>query len=84
MHDQPPQHRLQWLDYARFCAAFSVLSFHYLFMGATNGKIRSISGFDPLGGIAAYGYLGVDIFFIISGFVIIYSASENIRLSLSA
>lgn len=64
--------RLLALDWMRFLAAGSVLCFHYLFNGVYNGKIDSI-GYSPAAAVAKYGYLGVDLFFLISGFVIAYS-----------
>lgn len=54
--------RVAWLDYARAFAAFSVLSVHYLAGRNTDFGL----GQD----IAQYGYLGVPLFFMISGFVI--------------
>jgi peptidoglycan/LPS O-acetylase OafA/YrhL len=61
--------RLQALDWLRLAAASSVLCFHYLFNGISGGKIDSI-GLSPAAGVAKYGYLGVDLFFLISGFLI--------------
>lgn len=63
-----------WLDYARFLAAMSVCWFHYCANGIRNGKISSISDFGVFGKVAEYGYLGVDLFFVISGFVVLYGA----------
>lgn len=50
-----------------------MVAFHYLFNGIVNGKIDSIS-LSPLAGVAKYGYMGVELFFLISGFVILTSA----------
>lgn len=62
------------LDLLRFLAALSVMAFHYFFNGLANGKVTA--DLDPSGmaGFAVYGYLGVDVFFLISGFVILNSA----------
>ena len=66
--------RLQLLDVARFAAALAVLGFHYLFNGIANGKVASINHVPSLVDVARYGYLGVDLFFIVSGYVILRSA----------
>lgn len=69
--------RNQLLDYGRFFAAFCVLMFHYLFNGINNGKITSISEIPEVVEIVKYGYLGVDFFFIISGYVIFFSSKNR-------
>ena len=66
--------RIQILDYARFAAAFAVILFHYTYNGIRNGKIDSITHIDPLIYFTRYGYLGVEFFFMISGYVIFFSA----------
>lgn len=61
--------RLQALDWMRFTAAASVVGFHYLFAGPNEGLVDyGATAF------AKYGYFGVDLFFLISGFVIANSA----------
>ncbi|MBX3479453.1 MAG: acyltransferase [Caulobacter sp.] len=67
--------RLDWLDYSRLLAALSVVGFHYLAMGPKFGKMGPNTDFGLIGDIAEYGYLGVDFFFMISGFVILRSAA---------
>jgi len=62
------------LDLLRFIAAFSVVLFHYGFRG------HAADGLSPLATpwlapAAKYGFLGVDLFFLISGFVILMSAA---------
>lgn len=69
--------RLQLLDYARLLAALSVLTFHYLYNGIRNGKIAEGHYHDGLSAVAQYGYLGVELFFMISGYVIFFSAARS-------
>ena len=61
------------LDFLRFLAALAVLFFHYSF------RMWNMDGggdieYPILSVFSKYGYLGVDVFFIISGFVILMSA----------
>jgi len=69
--------RLAILDYSRFFAAIAVVLFHYLFNGIGNGKISSITHIPGIIEIVKYGYLGVDLFFMISGYVIFFSANNR-------
>ncbi|MEM7790540.1 MAG: acyltransferase [Verrucomicrobiota bacterium] len=66
--------RIQILDYARFAAAFAVLLFHYTYGGIRNGKIDSITHVDSIIQFTKHGHLGVEFFFMISGYVIFFSA----------
>lgn len=66
--------RLEWLDVLRFVAVMMVVAFHYTFNGIVNGKIDSISQVAWLVKFTKYGYLGVELFFMISGYVIFFSA----------
>lgn len=66
--------RLGFLDYGRFLAAISVVFYHYTFNGIANGKISSITHDDVVVSLSKYGYLGVEFFFMISGYVIFFSA----------
>ncbi|MDA7951517.1 MAG: acyltransferase [Pirellulaceae bacterium] len=59
------------LDLLRFLAAFSVVVFHYSTFGCRVGFSAFYAFLDS---IAKYGYLGVELFFMISGFVILMSA----------
>ncbi|WP_293264283.1 acyltransferase [Neptunomonas sp.] len=69
-------HRFYELDVLRFIAAFFVVLYHYAFR---MWNMESATGmpFPFLSQIFKYGYLGVDAFFIISGFVIIMSADNR-------
>ena len=64
---------LATLDLLRLVAALSVVLFHYFFRGAADG-IHLAEGYPEVAGYALYGYLGVNLFFLISGFVIAWSA----------
>ncbi|NUU16964.1 acyltransferase [Cellulomonas humilata] len=66
--------RLHALDYMRLAAALSVLAFHYFFNGILNGKIASLQEPTRFADVAKYGHLGVNWFFLISGFIIFQSA----------
>jgi peptidoglycan/LPS O-acetylase OafA/YrhL len=61
--------RLQALDLLRFIAALAVVFYHYLALPG--------SSFPQLAAVAQYGYLGVPLFFMISGFVIAASAERR-------
>lgn len=71
-HDQS-QGRVEVLDLLRLFAVLAVLLFHYGFRGAAADGFTAVS-LAEIAPIAKYGYLGVQFFFIISGFVIAYSA----------
>lgn len=69
--------RLELLDYGRFFAAMAVLLFHYTFNGIYNGKISSLQSVPSVSEFTKYGYLGVDLFFMISGYVIFLSSQNK-------
>lgn len=56
--------RVAELDFLRFIAATMVVFYHFMFRET----------YAPLNTLAQYGYLGVPLFFMISGFVILWSA----------
>jgi peptidoglycan/LPS O-acetylase OafA/YrhL len=61
------------LDLARLIAAACVVLFHFGFHGGVVGTHLDV--YEPsLAAWARYGYLGVNVFFVISGFVIAWSA----------
>ena len=62
------------LDVLRFVAAILVLASHYTF-GFSEIGIDSSPFVAQLGEVGRYGFLGVHVFFVVSGFVIIASAS---------
>lgn len=62
------------LDLLRFAAALTVAVYHFLYRGAVEGGYLDF-GFGAAGVSVSLGYLGVNLFFMISGFVIIWSAS---------
>jgi peptidoglycan/LPS O-acetylase OafA/YrhL len=62
------------IDLLRFVAALSVVLFHYSFRGCAADDL-SVMGYPPLAPLFKYGYLGVELFFMISGFVILMTAS---------
>jgi peptidoglycan/LPS O-acetylase OafA/YrhL len=69
------------LDLIRFCAALMVTLFHlsYWSWAPAETLTKSVSGgslqFPTLAGFTWVGWVGVEIFFVISGFVIAYSAA---------
>lgn len=67
--------RLYEIDLLRAIACLMVVFFHYFYRGALEGWSPSV---EPAWLIvpARYGYLGVHLFFMISGFVIFMSASN--------
>jgi peptidoglycan/LPS O-acetylase OafA/YrhL len=64
--------RLRLLDLARLCAALSVVLFHYT--GRPSPVWDPGSVFPLLSRVTEYGALGVYLFFMISGFVVLMSA----------
>jgi len=69
--------RIEILDYARLGAGLAVMFFHYTYSGIENGKIHSITHEESLTPFTRYGHLGVPFFFMISGYVIFFSAKSR-------
>ncbi len=68
--------RLSEIDLLRFFAALSVVFFHYSFRGYAADEM-TIMPYPPLASVSKYGYLGVELFFMISGFVILLTAESG-------
>nr|WP_250808108.1 acyltransferase [Neorhizobium tomejilense] len=70
-------HRLPVLDLMRFAAALGVLFFHFLYAGAEEGVYPGIAPMSAF----SLGWLGVDVFFVISGLVIAISTEGRTAVS---
>lgn len=67
--------RVPELDLLRFIAALSVVIYHFTFRRFPEGsEVPLFALFEPW---TKYGYLGVNLFFIISGFVIAWSSATG-------
>ena len=65
--------RVEVLDLLRMIAVLGVILFHYSFQGPTTHGAIDVP-LPEFAAFAKYGYIGVPLFFVISGFVIAYSA----------
>lgn len=68
--------RLYQIDLLRIISAFMVMIYHYSFRGYYSQVYCSVE-FPVLGRFGKYGYLGVSLFFLISGFVILMSIQNK-------
>ncbi|WP_230947821.1 acyltransferase family protein [Burkholderia territorii] len=68
--------RIPELDLLRFLAAIAVVFFHYAFRGYAGDDLTTMH-YPALEPIAQYGFLGVHLFFMISGFVILMTAGDG-------
>lgn len=76
--------RVNEIDLLRFIAALAVVFYHYSFRGYAADDM-TIMPYLLLAPFTKYGYLGVELFFMISGFVILMTAAEgSIRKFLSS
>ncbi len=76
---EPVKHeskRIILLDVYRVIAAIAVVMFHLAYRGTLRGQPCDV-GFGEFGELFKYSYLGVDFFFMISGFVISFSAAQG-------
>lgn len=71
LHKSTP--RFYEIDLLRFLAALSVVCYHYTYRGHAADNYSPLF-FPAIGNITKYGYLGVELFFIISGYVVLLSA----------
>lgn len=65
--------RISEIDLLRFLAALAVMLMHYLLRGFAADNNLSPIHFSHLGPLTRYNYLAVNLFFIISGFMILMS-----------
>ncbi|GAA0373981.1 acyltransferase [Microbispora corallina] len=65
--------RLVELDALRFVAAFAVMSFHFMAASRSLWDEYPTTLFAPVSRLSSLGILGVELFFLISGFVILMS-----------
>lgn len=68
--------RIPELDLLRFLAAIAVVFFHYAFRGYAGDDLTTMH-YPALEPVAQYGFLGVHLFFMISGFVILMTAGDG-------
>lgn len=78
-----PNHRFHEIDLLRGLACLAVVAYHYLSRGQYSGWI-STSAHPAVEAVAQYGYLGVHLFFMVSGFVIFMSAQGSSVRSFAA
>jgi peptidoglycan/LPS O-acetylase OafA/YrhL len=71
--DRSSESRVPGLDLLRLAAVAAVILYHYGFWGPASDGAAQVA-LPYLAALAQYGFLGVPVFFTISGFVIAYSA----------
>lgn len=71
--DRTDSSRVPALDLMRLAAVGAVILYHYGFWGPASHGVPQVA-LPMLAPVAQYGFLGVPVFFAISGFVIAYSA----------
>jgi len=75
---QKAENRVIGIDYLRLFAALSVMLYHYgYYFGLTAGEFGGKVPSFPFLHFAWIGWVGVEIFFVISGYVITYSAAGS-------
>jgi peptidoglycan/LPS O-acetylase OafA/YrhL len=73
-HQRP---RLAALDGLRLVAALAVMGYHYAGVNVPFWGVPSHVELPTLSHVGRYGYLGVNLFFVISGFVILMTAYDR-------
>ena len=75
MEPEGPQKPIRYyeIDFLRFLAALAVVLYHFTYRGFHAGHLSPVE-YPRLGSFFKYGYLGVELFFIISGYVVLLSA----------
>jgi peptidoglycan/LPS O-acetylase OafA/YrhL len=75
MEPEPRKNPLRFheIDLLRFLAALSVVFYHYTYRAWAANHYSAVT-YPKLGEITRYGYLGVELFFMISGYVVLMSA----------
>lgn len=68
--------RFYEIDLLRFISAFFVVIFHYTYTGYMEG-FSTIADFENVREISRYAYMGINFFFVISGFVIFMSIEKG-------
>ena len=68
--------RVDYIDLLRIIAITFVAIFHFLYSAIVNNKTPSLSP-SPLFETARYGYLGVELFFMISGYVVVATVQRS-------
>ena len=68
--------RFYEIDILRFLSALAVVIFHYTYTGYMEG-FAPVADFPQLRELTKYAYVGINFFFIISGFVIFMSIADN-------
>jgi len=68
--------RVNEIDLLRFFAALAVVFFHYTFRGYAADDM-SVMPYPLFAPFSQYGYLGVELFFMVSGFVILMTAANG-------
>ena len=65
------------IDILRFVAAVAVMTMHYLLRGFAQVDVYQRGHYGSVALLFRYNYLAVNLFFIISGFVILMSAARG-------
>ena len=68
--------RIPEVDLLRFLAASAVVFYHFTYIPADPGAVSQLP-FGRLQTVTRFGYLGVNLFFMISGFVILWSSQSR-------